>query len=301
MALNFTPIQFFDGDDPVRVSNPTDPTIDAAYFNSREAYLLAITNEINTLDHYSHLNARADTHTDWTAKDPSLLVTTTNTPPIDDNGNSFNYTASSSSYTCVKRNGGLQGLLPGTDSGASYLCRPLGSKVKRQGMKFGFGPGGDTNAVCSLAMMAWDTDTPIGGTSQSQAHFVIWPAGWAITAVHAGSFISLAAGTFTTPLAQDYSPHTVEICFYGSVLTLVTPDGAITTVNHSYIGSTQGYNACWEFYKNAGNGFDQVIYDCWADTKAMPSDGMSLANSGRLITRAINVTISQPYPPAAIG
>src|SRR6059058_2453919 len=104
MALNFTPIQFFDGDDPVRASNPTDPTIDAAYFNSREAYLASITNEINTLDHYSHLGQKAATYTDWTLRDPSTLISSTSTAPVDDAGNTFNYTVTSSSYTCVKRN-----------------------------------------------------------------------------------------------------------------------------------------------------------------------------------------------------
>ncbi|MDV8023682.1 hypothetical protein [Rhodococcus sp. IEGM 1330] len=146
---------------------------------------------------------------------------------------------------------------PSIDGPAAAYFRTgdLGKPVTSMGMRWTFTaqPGG-TPGVAAMAITDRLAD-PLGGASPLMPlHFIVTRDGWNYsvspgTSGGGAELITLAAGTFNSPLAEDGNTiHEVRICIQGNTATIDLPDGNRQDVQDPRIEAWASRHAFFEPY-----------------------------------------------------
>lgn len=152
--------------------------------------------------------------------------------------------------------GAVVGNLPDRPS-AAYLSQDLGTPVRRIGAEFGFGPG---STGASLTLIAWLPGRPL----TSPLHVALAPDKWVVAVLEEGELTEIGEGTYGAPLERDGRPHRVDIVLRGSTVTSSLPDGRVVEASDDDVARLAGSIACWEFFREAGDGAQVRLYESWA-------------------------------------
>lgn len=163
-------------------------------------------------------------------------------------------------------------------NGAIYLNQALPSarQVKRITADFAFGPG--TPSSTCIALCAWaDVTMPV--PEKAPIHVSIGVTGYDISYYDASTTgaITLASGTFSTPLAQDWSPLHAEVEVIGNQLCVTLPDGSyVESTANANVSALPGIVACWEIFQPVGTcrvGVIRGTADGWSRSPLTPTEG----------------------------
>ncbi|WP_143545897.1 hypothetical protein [Rhodococcus sp. 14-1411-2a] len=161
----------------------------------------------------------------------------------------------------------------GGPAAAYFRTGDLGTPVTSMGMKWTFTaqPGG-TPGVAAMAITDRPAD-PLGGASPLMPlHFIVTRDGWNYsvspgTSGGGAELITLAAGTFSSPLSEDGNTiHEVQIDIRGNTATIDLPDGNQQEVQDPRIEAWASRYAFFEPYADRSStdsitGFTEV----WAN------------------------------------
>ena len=188
-------------------------------------------------------------HTRWAERPDGPL------PPTGDEGVPLTPIPNGTTALPALRGGVLVGNLPATHS-ACYLTQPLGTPVRRIGVRFGFGPGTTSGSV---ALVAWTGVSPLSG----HCHMVFTPKQWIASVLDEGAVEEVARGSYS-PLPQDGTPRTADVAFVGDAAILTLPDGTRTAILDPRFAHATGRVAVWEFYRHTGDSAEVSFAETWA-------------------------------------
>ena len=220
--------------------------------------------------------------TDWKARSAGQALTDAT---LSDDGTAHKVSPTGVGVGATTAARGLEVTWPDSTGNALYIQQDTGGTVRRIGAVFAFGPCTSTNSQ-SLALCTWDLPFAQAGVN-AQVHFWVNPAGWELGVAVNGAVIPLTSGLFATALAQDWTEYRAEVLVVGSTAFITLPDGSSREWTDSRIGSTPGYTACWEFFRNAGaTTAPMALVEAWADSTPLPLGGTSPADVTRIVRRA---------------
>lgn len=200
--------------------------------------------------------------TDWRLRTSGQTISNTT---VSDDGTAF-YISPQGTETATTANNRLEVSWPNSTGGALYIQQNTGGTVKRIGASFGFGPSANATSG-SFALATWTTDYPTPGTTAAQVHLAMTASSATFGVVVAGTVTNLVTWPYVTTIAQDWTPYYAEVIVVGTTAHCSLPDGTSRSVTDSRIGSTAGYTACWEFFRDAATTtVPLAFYEVWAST-----------------------------------
>lgn len=222
--------------------------------------------------------------TDWRTRASGQTISNTT---VSDDGTVFLISNTAGSESAATANGRLEVSWANSAGGALYVQQNTGGTIKRIGASFGFGPSANATSG-SFALATWTTDFPTAGTTAAQIHLAITASSATFGVVVAGTVTNLVTWTFATPLLQDWTPYYAEVIIIGSTAFCSLPDGGSQFVTDSRIGSTQGYTAVWEFFRDANTTtVPLAFYSMWAS----PSIPVTGSASPAMVARSVGTAI----------
>lgn len=163
-------------------------------------------------------------------------------------------------------------------NGAVYLNQALPSarQVKRITADFAFGPG--TPSSTCIALCAWaDVTMPVPEKAPIHVSISVTSYDIAYYDASGAGAVTLASGTFSTPLAQDWSPLHAEVEVIGNQLCVTLPDGTyVESVANTNVSALPGIVACWELFQPVGAcrvGVIRGTADGWSRSPLTPTEG----------------------------
>lgn len=193
------------------------------------------------------------------------------TPPVlFDTGQVADWDASPSVAPDIS--GGYLGA-SGSGARASYYRSPsLGATVTEIGGRFVIIPGSATRTTNHAAVLGIST-APIqlsgGITVDMSCHALFYKEGWSYGVwLHGVGFAVLAGATYLVPLVDDgITEYEATVYINGNIATIFSPDGNVTAVTDSRIGSYAGQYCFWESFLGTGNTDDHNKFShIWANT-----------------------------------